>query len=143
VYSGVKLIEDVKTMRSVKKQIDTVNQQGSAGQEADLALGHLINVLKILRDECAAMPSTLINAQKLDLRPLFFALRKVEEMRNSKRIDQLVYRREQVLEMTGWSRTTLWRRCKSVGISLGRDVFTPEEIILLVKRKRSRSSIEF
>jgi transcriptional regulator with AAA-type ATPase domain len=124
-------------MKHHDKQQEMLNPQDNTSQENNLAFTHLINVLKALRDECAAMPGTYVDAQKLDLRPIFLALRKVDEIWSSRQVNQLVYRREQVLAMTGWSRTTLWRRCKSVGISLGRDVFTPDEILSLVKRKRA------
>jgi hypothetical protein len=103
--------------------------------EANPAVAHLIQMIRLLRDECALRTGPESSAPGLDLRPVFTALRNVEE-KNDSRPAPLVYRREQVLEMTGWSRTTLWRRCKSVGISLGRDVFTPEEIIMIVRRKR-------
>ena len=123
-------------MQKHKIQKEIPNLQKNDAQEANPALAHLINMLKLLRDECAANSGAPVEAPKLDLRPIFNALRQVEEVNRPRQSNPLVYRREQVLEMTGWSRTTLWRRCKSVGISLGRDVFTPEEIILLVKRRR-------
>lgn len=123
-------------MKNHKKLSGIFSHQEDGGQESNPAFTHLINMLRLLRDECATIPGTQADSVKLDLRPVFIALSKVEEINNPKQASPLVYRREQVLEMTGWSRTTLWRRCKSVGISLGRDVFTPEEIILLVKRKR-------
>ena len=119
-----------------KTQKEILSLQENDTQEANPALAQLINMLKLLRDECAANSGAQAEAPKLDLRPIFNALRQVEEVNSPRQSDPLVYKREQVLEMTGWSRTTLWRRCKSVGISLGRDVFTPEEIILLVKRRR-------
>jgi hypothetical protein len=123
-------------MKNHKKLSGIFSHQDDGGQESNPAFTHLINMLRLLRDECAATSGTQADAVKLDLRPIFNALSKIEEDQNPKQSGPLVYRREQVLEMTGWSRTTLWRRCKSVGISLGRDVFTSEEIILLVKRKR-------
>jgi hypothetical protein len=123
-------------MKKHKTQKEIPSLQENGAQGANPALAHLINMLKLLRDECAANSGTQAETPKLDLRPIFNALRQVEEVNSPRQSDPLVYKREQVLEMTGWSRTTLWRRCKSVGISLGRDVFTPEEIILLVKRRR-------
>ncbi|MCI0389233.1 MAG: hypothetical protein MOB07_10795 [Acidobacteria bacterium] len=123
-------------MKKHKTQKEIPSHQENGSQEASPALAHLVNVLKLLRDECAATSGTQAEAPKLDLRPIFNALRQVEEVNSPRQSGPLVYKREQVLEMTGWSRTTLWRRCKSVGISLGRDVFTSEEIILLVKRRR-------
>ena len=123
-------------MNKHKIQNGISSHQENGQQEANPAFTNLINVLKLLRDECAATSGTQADNSKPDLRLVFQALRQVEEADRPQPLNALVYRREQVLEMTGWSRTTLWRRCKSVGISLGRDVFTPEEIILLVKRKR-------
>jgi DNA-binding NtrC family response regulator len=119
-----------------KTQKEMPSHQENGSQEDNPALAHLINMLKLLRDECAATSGIQAEGPRLDLRPVFNALRQVEEVNQPQQSSPLVYKREQVLEMTGWSRTTLWRRCKSVGISLGRDVFTPEEIILLVKRRR-------
>lgn len=102
-------------------------------REARLALTHLIHILQLLRDECAALATCLVDPHKLDLRPVFIALRKVEQLGDPQSAAQPVYAREQVLEMTGWSRTTLWRRCKAAGLPPGKGAFTQSEIIMLVK----------
>ena len=127
-------------MKNHNERAGKLNRQNNGGQESNPAITHLINVLRMLRDECMTMSGMESEAPKLDLRPVFNALRMVEEKNGSQQASPLVYRREQVLEMTGWSRTTLWRRCKCVGISLGRDVFTAEEIILLARRKRNSAA---
>lgn len=105
---------------------------GRADDDARRAITHLIRVAKRVRDECAAIATCLVDPHKLDLRPLFMALRAVEEIGGDQASSQPVFTREQVQAMTGWSRVTLWRYCKRAGLRGRKKAFTQEEINKLV-----------
>jgi hypothetical protein len=75
----------------------------------------------------------LIPGDKIDLRPLLMALHKVEEAGLDRPTLKLVYTRGEVLGMTGWSRTTLWRRCDEAGLPARKKAFTQAEVENLVQ----------
>lgn len=101
--------------------------------ESKRAVSHLINVVKQVRSECAAIATCIVDAHKIDLRPLFIALHKVEESGIDNPSSKPIYRRSEVLQMTGWSRTTLWRKCDDLGLPGRKRAFTQAELEKLVQ----------
>jgi hypothetical protein len=101
--------------------------------EAGQAVKHLIDTVKQIRSECAAMATYVVEIHAIDLRSLFLALRKVEEFGIDRPIPKPVYKRSEVLQMTGWSRTTLWRRCDEIGLPARKRAFTQAELEKLVQ----------
>jgi predicted DNA-binding transcriptional regulator AlpA len=63
----------------------------------------------------------------------FFALHKVEEFGIDRPIPKPVYKRSEVLQITGWSRTTLWRKCDDIGPPAREKAFTQTELEKLVQ----------
>lgn len=115
-----------------KRLAVNLNEVSQASRDARRAVAHLVRVVQMIRDECAAIATCLVDPHKLDLRPLFMALRKVEEVEIERPATQPVYTRQQVQEMTGWSRVTLWRQCKRAGLKTRKKAFTSGEIAKLV-----------
>lgn len=101
--------------------------------ESGRAVSHLINVARQIRSECAAMATCVVDMHAIDLRPLFIALHKVEESGIDKPSLKPIYRRSEVLQLTGWSRTTLWRKCDELGLPARKQAFTQAELEKLVQ----------
>ncbi len=101
--------------------------------EAGQAVKHLIDVVKQIRSECAAMATYIVEIHAIDLRSLFLALHKVEEFGIDRPIPKPVYKRSEVLQITGWSRTTLWRKCDDIGLPARKKAFTQTELEKLVQ----------
>ena len=101
--------------------------------EAGQAVKHLIDVVKQIRSECAAMATYIVEIHAIDLRSLFLALHKVEEVGIDRPIPKPVYKRNEVLQITGWSRTTLWRKCDEIGLPVRKKAFTLAELEKLVQ----------
>lgn len=106
---------------------------GNLDSESGRAVSHLINMVKQIRSECAAIATCIVDTHKIDLRPLFIALHKVEESGIDHPSSKPVYRRSEVLQMTGWSRTTLWRKCDDLGLPARKQAFTQAELEKLVQ----------
>jgi predicted DNA-binding transcriptional regulator AlpA len=101
--------------------------------EAGQAVKHLIDVVKQIRGECAAMATYVVDIHAIDLRSLFLALHRVEEFGIDRPIPKPVYKRNEILQITGWSRTTLWRKCDEVGLPARKKAFTLSELEKLVQ----------
>jgi predicted DNA-binding transcriptional regulator AlpA len=101
--------------------------------EAGQAVKHLIDIVKQIRSECAAMATYVVEIHAIDLRSLFLALHKVEEFGIDRPIPKPVYKRSEVLQITGWSRTTLWRKCDDIGLPSRKKAFTQTELEKLVQ----------
>ena len=101
--------------------------------EAGQAVKHLIDVVKQIRSECAAMATYVVEIHAIDLRSLFLALHNVEEFGIDRPIPKPVYKRNEVLQITGWSRTTLWRKCDEIGLPGRKKAFTLAELEKLVQ----------
>jgi hypothetical protein len=101
--------------------------------EAGQAVKHLIDIVKQIRGECAAMATYVVEMHAIDLRSLFLALHRVEEFGIDRPIPKPVYKRNEVLQMTGWSRTTLWRKCDDIGLPARKKAFTLAELEKLVQ----------
>jgi hypothetical protein len=104
-----------------------------SAMEAGQAVKHLIDIVKQIRSECAAMATYVVEIHAIDLRSLFLALHKVEECGIDRPIPKPVYKRSEVLQITGWSRTTLWRKCDEVGLPARKKAFTQGELEKLVQ----------
>lgn len=79
------------------------------------------------------MATCVVDMHAIDLRPLFIALHKVEESGIDKPSLKPIYRRSEVLQLTGWSRTTLWRKCDELGLPARKQAFTQAELEKLVQ----------
>lgn len=106
---------------------------GGSDSESGRAVAHLINVVKQIRSECAAIATAVVELHTIDLRPLFIALHKVEATGIDRPSLKPIYKRTEVLQMTGWSRTTLWRRCEDLGLPARKKAFTQAELKNLVQ----------
>jgi hypothetical protein len=116
-------------MASLKKSFMSEVSAAEAGQ----AVKHLIDVVKQIRGECAAMATYVVEIHAIDLRALFLALHRVEEFGIDRPIPKPIYKRYEVLQITGWSRTTLWRKCDEVGLPARKKAFTQAELEKLVQ----------
>lgn|GEM_PF-6538388 len=101
--------------------------------EAGQAVKHLIDVVKQIRSECAAMATYVVEIHAIDLRSLFLALNRIEEFGIDRPTPKPVYKRIEVIQITGWSRTTLWRRCDEIGLPARKKAFTHAELERLVQ----------
>ena len=112
-----------------------LNAQGNGNSDGETgrAVAYLINMVRQVRSECAAIATCVVEPHTIDLRPLFTALHKVEETGVDRPSLKPVYTRGEVLKMTGWSRTTLWRRCDEIGFPGRKKAFTQAEVEKLVQ----------
>src|SRR5215475_14660076 len=101
--------------------------------EAGQAVKHLIDAVKQIRSECAAMATYIVEIHAIDLRSLFLALHRIEEFGIDRPTPKPVYKRIEVMQLTGWSRTTLWRRCDEIGLPARKRDFTHAELERLVQ----------
>jgi len=101
--------------------------------EAGQAVKHLIDVVKQIRSECAAMATYVVEIHAIDLRSLFLALHRIEEFGIDRPTPKPIYKRIEVMQLTGWSRTTLWRRCEEIRLPARKKAFTHAELERLVQ----------
>jgi len=76
---------------------------------------------------------TLSIIHAIDLRSLFLALHRVEEFGIDRPIPKPFYKRNEILQITGWSRATLWRKCDEIGLPARKKAFTLPELEKLVQ----------
>jgi hypothetical protein len=120
-------------MKSKIAQLKKSFMSEVSAMEAGQAVKHLIDVVKQIRSECAAMATYIVEIHAIDLRSLFLALHKVEQSGIDRPIPKPVYKRSEVLQITGWSRTTLWRKCDEIGLPGRKKAFTLAELEKLVQ----------
>jgi hypothetical protein len=84
----------------LKKSSISVTTAFEAGQ----AVKHLIDIVKQIRSECAAMATYVVEIHAIDLRSLFLALHRIEEFGIDRPTPKPVYKRSEVMQLTGWLR---------------------------------------